>query len=127
VPELPPEDRVLTPAETVAALGVSMRALDSLQARERLRPLRTLGGHRRFPEAQVLALREELDAERDLPTTADVARVFRVGPERVCVWVNQGKLAPVPGLRGPGGQYLFRPEAVAVLLQGRREGAGGSP
>lgn len=121
MPELPPEDRLLNPAEAAAALKVSKRTLWRLQDQGRLRPARTIGRHRRYPQEQVLALREALEAERDLLTTADVARVFRVGPARVCTWVNQGKLAPVPGTRR---QYLFRPEAVAALLAGGGEGGG---
>jgi predicted site-specific integrase-resolvase len=124
VADAPAGDRLLYPAEAAAVLKVTTKALRRLREAGRLRPFRTIGRHCRYPEGQVLALRDALEAERDLLTTADVARVFRVGPERVCVWVNQGKLTPVPGLRGPGGQYLFRPEAVEKLLNGGGEGGG---
>jgi len=120
--DTPAEDRLLYPAEAAAALKVNKKTLWRLQDRGRLRPSFTLGGHRRYKESEVTALREALAAEADLLNTDDVARVFRVGRARVCIWVTQGKLTPVPGIRGTHGQYLFRPEDVTELLR-----EGGEP
>ena len=48
--------RMLRPAEAAEALGVSMSRLRRLAASGRLVTVRTLGGHRRYREDDVLAL-----------------------------------------------------------------------
>lgn len=48
--------RMLRPAEAADALGVSMSRLRRLAASGRLVTVRTLGGHRRYREDDVLAL-----------------------------------------------------------------------
>ncbi|MBI2168427.1 MAG: helix-turn-helix domain-containing protein [Actinobacteria bacterium] len=47
---------MLRPAEAAEALGVSMSRLRRLAASGRLVTVRTLGGHRRYREDDVLAL-----------------------------------------------------------------------
>jgi excisionase family DNA binding protein len=44
------------------------------------------------------------DNQRDLLTTGEVARMFRVDPKTVSRWVKENKL---PAIRTPGGQYRF--------------------
>jgi len=53
------EDRLLSPAEAAAALKVHRNTLARLEGRGDLTALRTLGGHRRYREAEVEALREK--------------------------------------------------------------------
>ncbi|HVM39575.1 MAG TPA: helix-turn-helix domain-containing protein [Acidimicrobiia bacterium] len=48
--------RMLRPAEAAEALGVSMSRLRRLAASGRLVTVRTLGGHRRYREDDVMAL-----------------------------------------------------------------------
>lgn len=54
----------LTPAETMAVLGISRRTLDRYVATGKLRPARLPSGHRRFAESAVSAIlaREPWDA-----------------------------------------------------------------
>ena len=52
--------RMLRPAEAAEALGVSMSRLRRLAASGRLVTVRTLGGHRRYREDDVLALQRWL-------------------------------------------------------------------
>lgn len=62
--------RMLRPAEAADALGVSMSRLRRLAASGRLVTVRTLGGHRRYREDDVLALQRWMqrqdDAERQV-------------------------------------------------------------
>ena len=53
--------RMLRPAEAADALGVSLARLRRLAASGRLVTVRTLGGHRRYREDDVLALQRWLE------------------------------------------------------------------
>jgi excisionase family DNA binding protein len=53
-------ERMLRPAEAAAALGVSLASLRRLAASGRLVTVRTLGGHRRYREDDVMAVRRWL-------------------------------------------------------------------
>ncbi len=55
--------RMLRPAEAAEALGVSMSRLRRLAASGRLVTVRTLGGHRRYREDDVLALQRWLQRQ----------------------------------------------------------------
>jgi excisionase family DNA binding protein len=50
------EDRVLTPAEVAAMFRVDPKTVTRWAKAGRLTSIRTLGGHRRYPEAEVRAL-----------------------------------------------------------------------
>ena len=54
--DINPEDRLLTPAETAALFRVDPKTIMRWAKSGRLTPLRTLGGHRRYREAEVRAL-----------------------------------------------------------------------
>lgn len=57
-------DATLTPAETMAVLGISRRTLDRYVEAGKLRPARLPSGHRRFaaPAVEALLSREPWDA-----------------------------------------------------------------
>lgn len=55
--------RMLRPAEAADALGVSMSRLRRLAASGRLVTVRTLGGHRRYREDDVLALQRWMERQ----------------------------------------------------------------
>lgn len=57
--------RMLRPAEAADALGVSMSRLRRLAASGRLVTVRTLGGHRRYREDDVLALQRWMQRQDD--------------------------------------------------------------
>jgi len=57
--EIAGEDKLLSPAETLAILKVHVNTLDRLVKQGDLVPVRTLGGHRRYREAEVRALRRK--------------------------------------------------------------------
>lgn len=54
---------MLRPAEAAEALGVSMSRLRRLAASGRLVTVRTLGGHRRYREDDVLALQRYMQRQ----------------------------------------------------------------
>lgn len=56
MPDIAPEDRLLTPAETAAMLRKTPKTVTRWADSGKLTPLRTPGGHRRFREAEVRAL-----------------------------------------------------------------------
>lgn len=56
---------MLRPAEAADALGVSMSRLRRLAASGRLVTVRTLGGHRRYREDDVLALQRWMQRQED--------------------------------------------------------------
>lgn len=58
--------RMLRPAEAAEALGVSMSRLRRLAASGRLVTVRTLGGHRRYREDDVLALQRWMQRQSSL-------------------------------------------------------------
>lgn len=57
-------EQLLSPAEAAAALGVSLYQLRMFVQRRRLKPIRTLGGHRRYRQDEVLALKARLDGKQ---------------------------------------------------------------
>ena len=57
---------MLRPAEAAEALGVSMSRLRRLAASGRLVTVRTLGGHRRYREDDVLALQRWMHRQANL-------------------------------------------------------------
>jgi excisionase family DNA binding protein len=60
------DTRMLRPAEAADALGVSLARLRRLAASGRLVTVRTLGGHRRYREDDVLALQRWLQRRAGL-------------------------------------------------------------
>jgi excisionase family DNA binding protein len=56
--------RMMRPAEAAEALGVSLARLRRLAACGRLVTVRTLGGHRRYREDDVLALQRWMQSRR---------------------------------------------------------------
>jgi excisionase family DNA binding protein len=59
VQPLPAEDRLLTPAEAAAELGIGVQALRRREAAGKIAPLRTIGGHRRYRAADVAKLKRK--------------------------------------------------------------------
>ena len=55
---------VLRPGEAAALLGIGLSRLRRLEATGRLVTVRTLGGHRRYREDDVLALQRWLQSRR---------------------------------------------------------------
>lgn len=64
--------RMLRPAEAADALGVSMSRLRRLAASGRLVTVRTLGGHRRYREDDVLALQRWMQRQEEAETAEAV-------------------------------------------------------
>jgi excisionase family DNA binding protein len=56
---------ILRPCEAAELLGVHLSRLRRLEAAGRLVTVRTLGGHRRYRQDDVLALRRWLDRRRE--------------------------------------------------------------
>ncbi len=50
-----PPNRLLTPAEVAALFRVDPKTVTRWAQQGKLNSIRTLGGHRRFPEAEILA------------------------------------------------------------------------
>lgn len=74
--------RMLRPAEAAEALGVSMSRLRRLAASGRLVTVRTLGGHRRYREDDVLALQRWMArkaSEAEAPADAHSSGTRAVG------------------------------------------------
>lgn len=53
-----PEARLLTPAEVAALFRVDPKTVTRWAQQGKLRPIRTLGGHRRYSEAEIQAFLE---------------------------------------------------------------------
>jgi excisionase family DNA binding protein len=97
VPDVPPEDRVLTPAEAAAVLGLTVKDLRALEAGGKLKArVRALGGHRRFREDDVLALREALEllgaAPKETLNSREAADILGVAPKTVGKWARDKKI-----------------------------------
>jgi excisionase family DNA binding protein len=58
--------RLLRPAEAAETLGLSLPRIRRLAAGGRLVTVRTLGGHRRYREDDVLALQRWLQSRRSI-------------------------------------------------------------
>lgn len=56
---LPEADRVLTPGEAAAELGIGVQALRYWAKTGKIRALRTAGGHRRYRAADVARLKRK--------------------------------------------------------------------
>jgi excisionase family DNA binding protein len=124
VPELPPEDRVLTPAEAAAVLKVDTSTLRRFEDQGKLTSGRTVGGHRRYWEQDVRALAAErariAAAEEEETMGADeVASLFAVKRSAVLQWAREGK---IPSAWSRGHRRRFPVEAVRALLEGDGEG-----
>ena len=66
-PDAVPPERLLTPAEVAALFRVDPKTVTRWAQQGKLNSIRTLGGHRRYPEAEILAF---LAAARQLPHSA---------------------------------------------------------
>jgi excisionase family DNA binding protein len=55
---LEPEDRLLTPAEVAVLFRVDAKTVSRWARAGKLTAIRTLGGHRRYRESEVRALRD---------------------------------------------------------------------
>ncbi len=117
--EIPEDDRFLRPDEAAAALKVSDRVLQRLEAEGRLRVIRTFGGHRRYREPDVRALQKEQEALQDALTAAQVAALFHVSIKSVWRWANEGRLTFA---RGTGRQFLFPAAQFEDMPRHRQEG-----
>jgi len=53
--QIKPDNRLLTPAEVAAMLRVDPKTVTRWAQQGKLRSIRTLGGHRRYREAEVQA------------------------------------------------------------------------
>lgn len=69
----PEHHRLLTPAEVAALFRVDPRTVTRWAVSGRLHSIRTPGGHRRFPEKDVLALLEGIGAEPQETEVADAS------------------------------------------------------
>lgn len=65
MPEIPPTDRLLTPGEVAAMLRVDPKSVTRWARAGRITSVRTLGGHRRYYEAEI---RELVAASRQMRT-----------------------------------------------------------
>ncbi len=73
-------ERLLTPAEAAAELGVKVPALRYMEANGLLgwRAVRLPGGHRRYPQGRIRVLREEREARAGRLTASEAATLPRV-------------------------------------------------
>ena len=124
-------ERLLTPSEAAAMLGIKFRTLSAWAAAGRAPcAARTPGGHRRFSLADVEAMRVQLgrpSAEpqppkarpvSDLPsrrllTSTEVAAALDVADRTVRRWADTGVLPPA--VRTPGGHGRWRRSDVERL------------
>ncbi len=68
-PDIQAQTRLLTPAEVAALFRVDPKTVTRWAQRGKIRSIRTLGGHRRYSEAEVQAF---LDSPPQLPTPRPV-------------------------------------------------------
>ena len=66
-PDAEPPNRLLTPAEVAALFRVDPKTVTRWAQQGKLHSIRTLGGHRRYREAEILAFLAEA---RHLPSPA---------------------------------------------------------
>jgi len=66
-----PGDRLLTPGEVARLFGVDPKTVTRWAAAGRIGSMRTPGGHRRFPEAEVRRLLADLTTSRRSTTRND--------------------------------------------------------
>jgi excisionase family DNA binding protein len=67
-PDIRPENRLLTPSEVAALFRVDPKTVTRWAQQGKLRSIRTLGGHRRYSEAEIQAFLD--DPEVPLPRAA---------------------------------------------------------
>ena len=108
---------MLKPAEASAILGIPVYRLAILMDRGKLKGTATPGRHRRYQEQSVSALRQEMDAEAEMLTYAELAVAFGVSVKTVSRWKHDKKITPVRTARG----LRFRCEDVRAL-RGDTEG-----
>jgi excisionase family DNA binding protein len=60
--ETPVEDELLTPGEVARLFGVNPKTITRWAMAGKLRPIRTLGGHRRYRASEVRSLLEDSNA-----------------------------------------------------------------
>jgi excisionase family DNA binding protein len=58
-----PPERYLWPHEVAELLNVHTKTINQWSRQGRLPHIRTLGRHRRYPESEILALRQRLTSE----------------------------------------------------------------
>jgi excisionase family DNA binding protein len=59
-----PPEQLMTTSEVAALFGVHRSAVTEWANAGKVSTIRTLGGHRRFPEAEILALLAERDSRQ---------------------------------------------------------------
>lgn len=127
MPELSPEDRLLTPAEAVAVLKVNVRTLWRMEERKELTPAHTLGGHRRYWEHEVRALAaeragsaaEKARRTEGMLTARQLAAEFGTDPAAVRKRPADEKISSAWNRGYP---RLFPADEMRALLRGDREG-----
>jgi excisionase family DNA binding protein len=67
-PDIRPENRLLTPSEVAALFRVDPKTVTRWAQQGKLRSIRTLGGHRRYSEAEIQSFLD--DPEVPLPRAA---------------------------------------------------------
>src|SRR4029077_5889969 len=77
-PDVQP-DRLLTPAEGGALLRVDPKTVTRWAEQGKFGSIRTLGGHRRYNEAEIHAF------------LAGTGQASRAGPEPACPWPARGR------------------------------------
>lgn len=67
----PSKERYLYPSEVAELLAISVKNVSWWARRGKLPFIRTLGGHRRYPESEILRLREQLTQPVTDPQAGD--------------------------------------------------------
>ncbi|GEM_PF-434856 len=103
---------LLTSGEVATIFRVDKRTVTRWADTGKLTSIRTLGGHRRFREAEV---RSMLPFAEPLLTPGEVATMFHVDPKTVTQWAKASKLTSIRTL---GGHRRYRETEVRALLAG---------
>jgi excisionase family DNA binding protein len=103
-------EELLTPAETAALFKVDVRTVTEWANAGKITAYRTVGGHRRYRKAEVMADRALAE---DLMTPIEVAHLFRVDSRTVRRWAEEGKLTAYPTR---GGHRRYRKAEVMAHL-----------
>lgn len=113
---------LLKPQEAADMLRITVATLRKWGDEGKIDFSMTVGNQRRYSRAEVeRALRNGTTDDGDFYTTGQVAAIYRVAPDRVWLWANQGKL---PCEFTPGGMRRFRKDVVHKIIEdsARREG-----